>query len=183
MRPFPLKRFLGLITMALATSSGYVPSAAAATTTVPFPVSVPDCQTSTELCAVIPTEQVTTSSVLTVDFTASPSHCSDIIVHILVDGVEKFVSGPLAPGVGTGVENLGPVSSGGHTVGIQAEGVIGGCNTGVIASWGGTLDITTSTATSTNVPTLSEWVMLILVAVMVGGAFLTLRHRRATRSV
>jgi len=31
------------------------------------------------------------------------------------------------------------VSAGPHTVGVQAQGVVGGCNSGVLHSWGGTV--------------------------------------------
>ena len=40
--------------------------------------------------------------------------------------------------------DLGPVASGAHTVGVQAMGVLGGCNTGGLGLWGGELDVTTS---------------------------------------
>jgi hypothetical protein len=118
---------------------------------------------------------VQTASVLMINFIAAPTHCSDVLVLILVGGVEKFVSGPLAPGVSTGLQNLGPVPEGSYTLGVQAEGVVGGCNSGTIGSWAGTLDVTTSTVAA--VPTLSEWAQLLLLALLVGGGLLTLRRR------
>jgi hypothetical protein len=67
--------------------------------------------------------------------TADPTHCSDIIAHVRIDGRE------------VGADRLGPgestlqykVPAGEHTVGVQAEGVAGGCNRGFLASWGGTV--------------------------------------------
>jgi len=61
-------------------------------------------------------------------------------------------------------------------VGVQAEGVVGGCNTGVIDSWSGTLSVTTSTAT-TAVPTLSDWARLTLLGLLIGGGLRALRRR------
>jgi hypothetical protein len=164
---------LAAVVVALA-ATGAGPGDASADTTTSYPLGVTDCQTATELCAVIPTVIVQTSSVLMVNFTASPLHCSDIIVHILVDGAEKYVSGALAPGASTGVQNLGPVPGGTYTLGVQAQGVLGGCNSGTLASWSGTLDVTTATLA---VPTLSEWAQLLLLALLVGGGLLALRRR------
>src|SRR5262249_37635616 len=75
------------------------------------------------------------------------THCSDMVAHLLVDGVEQFASGVLAPGQGTGVHDFGPVAAGVHQVGVQAEGVLGGCNPGSLAIWSGTLSVTVSGVT------------------------------------
>jgi hypothetical protein len=116
------------------------------TTTTTYPVSESACShgTNLQLCLDIPTVSVQTGAVLAVEFIASSGHCSDIIAHVLVDGVEQYVSPALGAGVSTGVQNLGPVSAGTHTVGVQAEGVLGGCNAGLLLSWAGTLKVTTS---------------------------------------
>jgi hypothetical protein len=50
----------------------------------------------------------------------------------------------VAPGTGTGTQELGPVAAGVHAVGVQAEGVLGGCNTGALVIWAGTLALTVS---------------------------------------
>jgi hypothetical protein len=72
-----------------------------------------------------------------VEFQASPAHCSDILVQFFVDGTAVSAQiGPLGPGQGTGSVSLG-VLAGSHTVGIQATGILGGCNTGTLAAWGG----------------------------------------------
>jgi hypothetical protein len=91
---------------------------------------------------------VPTEGALQVAFVASPDHCSDIIAHLLVDGVERSRSAPLAPGASTGVLDLGPVSPGTHQVGVQAEGILGGCNTGHLAAWSGTLSVGVSGLTA-----------------------------------
>ena len=91
------------------------------------------------------TVTVATAGTLVVDFMASPTHCSDIRVRFLVDGspVTDF-SDPLNAGESTGEVDLGPVPLGTHALGVQAEGVLGGCNSGRLASWAGELDVITS---------------------------------------
>jgi hypothetical protein len=120
--------------------------AAAADLTQSFSVGVDACDNATteQLCTPASEVSVTTEGVLRVEFVAATSHCSDFIAHLLVDGVERFVSDPLAPGQGTGAQDLGPVTAGAHTVGVQGEGVLGGCNSGVTGSWAGTLSVVVS---------------------------------------
>src|SRR5262249_13161388 len=128
------------------TTSTTVPS----DTTVPsgltrsFAVGVKTCVAggTPEICTPIPTVPLPTDGVLQVQFAASTGPCANVIAPLLVDGVERFVSGALPPGESTGVHDFGPIAVGGHAVGVQAEGVVGGCNSGSIASWSGTLTLT-----------------------------------------
>jgi hypothetical protein len=53
----------------------------------------------------------------------------------------------MPPGESTGVQDFGPISAGVHALGVQAEGTEGGCNSGSIASWSGTLTLTVSGVT------------------------------------
>jgi hypothetical protein len=72
-------------------------------------------------------------------FTANSGHCSDIIANIIVDGT--WVGGIV---VGPGERDGGivvPLTAGTHTIGVQAEGLPGGCNTGRLDSWGGTVHV------------------------------------------
>jgi len=100
-------------------------------------IEVPQCQPATsQLCPQIPTARVGAIMSPTVTFTANSNHCSDIIAHVFIDGAE-FGSDLLEPGETTPefpLEGLQP-----HTVGIQAEGIPGGCNRGWVDAWGGTL--------------------------------------------
>jgi hypothetical protein len=67
--------------------------------------------------------------------TADPTHCSDIIVHVRIDGREVG-----ADRLGAGESTLQyKVPAGEHSVRVQAEGVAGGCNRGFLAAWGGTI--------------------------------------------
>lgn len=75
-----------------------------------------------------------------VEFTASGNHCSDIIAHVFVDGRE-WGSNVVEPGHSDGGYEIPIEPAGLHKFGVQAEGIAGGCNTGVLDSWGGTLHI------------------------------------------
>ncbi|MDT5003358.1 MAG: hypothetical protein QOJ24_534 [Mycobacterium sp.] len=75
-----------------------------------------------------------------VEFIANPNHCSDMIAHIIFDGRE-WGSNVVHPGGSDGGYEI-DAGSGKHTVGVQAEGIPGGCNTGYVGAWGGTLRIT-----------------------------------------
>ena len=106
-----------------------------------FPIGVERCDPPPkQLCTPIPSVAVPTGDqYLTVEFIASPNGCSDMIAHVIVDGRE-WGSDRLGPGQGTlGLAN--EVGSRTHTVGVQAEGIEGGCNTGYLSSWTGTLHI------------------------------------------
>ena len=78
-------------------------------------------------------------------------HCSDLRLHILIDNSPVFTTDwlgyqgrvPALP-LDTGLLNLGPVTSGQHTLTLSPEGRVSGCNIGVLRSWAGTLEVTTS---------------------------------------
>jgi hypothetical protein len=74
-----------------------------------------------------------------VEFTASQSHCSNMIAHIYVNGAE-WGSNTVGPGQSDGGYEV-PVNYGLNQVQVQAEGVPGGCNSGSVTSWGGVLRI------------------------------------------
>ena len=143
-RTISLLVIAGFTALALTAAAG---AAGAQEVTTAYPVAVVCVPggSDPQLCEPPFTVPVVTTGTLAADFTASPGHCSDIRVRFLVDGapVTDF-SEPLSAGESTGEIDLGPVSAGPHTVGVQALGVVGGCNTGALHSWGGTLEVTTS---------------------------------------
>jgi hypothetical protein len=106
-------------------------------------IEVPNCNVAegTELCPQIPAVSVDPETErMEVAFTANQNHCSDIIAHILVDGRE-YVSTKVGPGQRDGGHAF-RIKAGPHVVGVQAEGVKGGCNTtGTLLAWGGTLHV------------------------------------------
>jgi hypothetical protein len=121
---------------------------AAAELSKTYDVGVAECKhaTSDLLCDQVSTVDVQTEGVLRVQFTAAATHCAPVIVHLSVDGAERFVSGPLGPGESAPTQDFGPIVAGSHTLGVQAEGVIGGCNAGTTSSWGGQLAVAVSGA-------------------------------------
>ena len=88
--------------------------------------------------------EVETKSVLLVEFVPSSSGCAPIIGHLLRDGLERYKSPPLEPGQSSGLQDLGDIPAGQHVLSIQAEGAPGGCNTGGLGAWSGTVTIVLS---------------------------------------
>jgi hypothetical protein len=99
---------------------------------------------------------VETGAVLLVEFVPSAGGCAPLIGHLLLDGLERFKSPPLDPGQSSGLQDLGDVVAGQHVVGVQAEGVPEGCNTGKLGAWSGTVTIVlSSTLFSSPAPSFS----------------------------
>jgi hypothetical protein len=99
-----------------------------------------------ELSTGIYSIQATTTGALRVNYVAPQTHCSSLRMHFLLDGRERTVSGEIGPGQRTGFVDLGPVSPGSHVVGLQAEGIPGGCNSGKIVAWEGSAEVWTALA-------------------------------------
>jgi hypothetical protein len=155
---------------------------AQAQSTTSYPVSG-TCTGAGQLCNSIPSVGVSTTGLLQAQFTLSAAACSNVRIHWLVDGTEVAVSGFVGPTATTTVSNLGPVTSGTHTVGLQAEGQVGGCNAGTLAAWAGTAQITTQTTIAATgpiaTPTLGEWGLGALGIMLAMAAALGLRGRRS----
>jgi hypothetical protein len=106
-----------------------------------------NCSSTGQLCTPAYSTPVTAPQAanLQVQFTVSAVHCSPIRVTFTVDGVSRattpFIAPPLSV-ASTGAVDLGPVSAGPHTLTVQAEGQVAGCNFGRLESWGGPLVIT-----------------------------------------
>jgi hypothetical protein len=89
----------------------------------------------------------TVSGAIYATFTAASDHCSSILVEFIIAGVplRQGLMGPLAPGQSVGPVLLdpikGPLAPGTYTISAIAAGVVGGCNTGVLVDWGGTLHV------------------------------------------
>jgi hypothetical protein len=131
--------------------------------------------------AAVATINITTGGVLQAQYISSGAGaCSSIRIHWLVDGTEVAVTGFVAPAGSSGFSNLGPVSAGPHVLGLQAEGQVGGCNTGTLGSWDGTAQATTSSLAPVSAPTLSELGLVLLMILVALGAAFTLRSRRTT---
>jgi hypothetical protein len=97
------------------------------------------CESSGQLCqppASLIAGLIATSDV-EVTVTASPGHCSDVRFYVLVDGKPGPVTGFLAPGQSATFRVPIPVSRypNPHDLSIQAEGRVGGCNSGNLVAW------------------------------------------------
>jgi hypothetical protein len=105
-------------------------------------VGVANCtQPAGQLCPAIPVVTIRNNRpFVKVEFTANRDHCSDMIARIFVDGKESG-SNVVGPGQSSGSHVIPLRTEGQHSIGVQAEGITGGCNTGRLASWGGNLHI------------------------------------------
>jgi hypothetical protein len=72
-------------------------------------------------------------------FTANANHCSDILVRFNVDNYPQ--SDWLRASPGQTVTSPSFNRSGDHVLSVTAKGIEGGCNTGVLNAWGGTVRI------------------------------------------
>ncbi len=79
---------------------------------------------------------------LVVQFTTSSGHCSDARFRISVDGGIERISPFVRRSASTPAYTFA-VRAGQHRVQVRAEGRTGGCNTGYVTQWAGTLKITT----------------------------------------
>jgi len=128
------------------------------------------CTSTGQLCDPAFTTDVTTDSILQVQYFVSPNHCSSVRVHIFLDNTQVHTTDFLgwlgAPSpfdtleLDSGIIDLGPVSPGMHTVGIQAEGQQGGCNSGELIRWEGSMRVFTEeiqeTPDKTTIPVVGE---------------------------
>ena len=134
--------------LALVLTLGFGNTAFAETVETDIPVIVA-CTSVGQLCEPAFSAMVETQSELKVKYTVSPGHCSSIRVHVFLDGdlqtTSDFLGWTGAPppfdtlALMTDVIDLGPVSPGMHEVALQGEGQVGGCNSGQLGGWGGTL--------------------------------------------
>ena len=78
----------------------------------------------------------TLSPEVNVEFTAGAAGCSTIVPIITIDGLVMPPSPAVGPGQSTGGQDF-HVGIGRHTIGVDAVGQTGGCNTGKLASYQG----------------------------------------------
>lgn len=66
---------------------------------------------------------------------APRTHCSEVRYIVNSGSSKKSATRFLQPGQ-TGFLNLGVLATGTQTINIKAEGRVGGCNVGILESWG-----------------------------------------------
>jgi hypothetical protein len=105
-------------------------------------IEVPQCQPATsQVCPQSPEVRFTAgqNDRIQAQFTANANHCSDILVRFNVDNYPQ--SDWLRASPGQTVTSPSFNRSGDHVLSVTAQGVDGGCNTGVLNAWGGTVRI------------------------------------------
>ena len=99
------------------------------------------CTGASQLCGDPAVWQFTTlSPEVNVEFTAGAGGCSSITPVITIDGLVMPAQPAVGPGQSTGGQDF-HVGIGRHTIGLDAVGVAGGCNTGKLSSYQGHLHI------------------------------------------
>jgi hypothetical protein len=87
----------------------------------------------------------------------------------------------LAPGASTGTVDLGQIS-GQHTLGLQGEGEVGGCNSGTLGNWGGSATVTVGVSVPGGSPAAVPGPgMVATTLAFLLGAFAFFLRRRARR--
>ncbi|SPM31830.1 hypothetical protein [Mycobacterium terramassiliense] len=77
-----------------------------------------------------------------ITFTGDPHACAPGEVHIFVDGAEEGHS-QVQPGQPAHFFRVPHGPGNNHTVDVQMDGVLGGCNKGAMSGWSGTLEVQT----------------------------------------
>src|SRR5579862_5804959 len=101
------------------------------------------CTGSGQLCTPFYTTVVNApqAGAMTLTYTAPLNACAVWRVHIYVDSMMLGTTGFLQPPALSSGPIFNNVTAGSHTIGLQAEGETGGCDTGTLSSWSGTLAI------------------------------------------
>ena len=172
----PVRLLLGTLAL-FAAFIACVPAYGQLVTTTYGPFTV-NCAPVGQLCDNTFSQSVTTTSNLRVEYFASAGHCSPVLAHILVDGVERAATAFLSPGQASGVFDVGPVTAGSHVVALRGEGTVGGCNGGNLLNWGGTLAITADAQPVAAVPAVSPSMLLLLAAALLLAARSVLTRRQ-----
>ncbi len=119
-----------------------------------FPMSI-TCTSTGQTCTPVFSTPVTVTQAgpLAITVTAAATHCSNVSYIIALDANVVTTTPFLTPGQSSGPIVSAPVSSGQHIITVQGIGIAGGCNSGTLGSWSGTLVVsqTTNTPTGANV--------------------------------
>lgn len=130
----------GVVEVVPSKLSGGGSSFVASTQAQSFGMSV-NCTSSGQVCLPDYSASLTVShsGPLTIMITAATSHCSNVRNVVSLDGSTVAKTPFLGPGGTSGPFSTASVSAGTHTIAVQGIGEVGGCNSGSLISWGGTL--------------------------------------------
>jgi hypothetical protein len=105
------------------------------------------CTSTGQTCVPVFSTPVTVTpaglSQFTITVTAASTQCSNVSYIVSVDGAVVTTTPFLTPGQNSGSIESAAVTTGTHTITVQAIGTLGGCNFGRLISWGGTLVVVT----------------------------------------
>lgn len=102
-------------------------------------LDVPDCKSTGQVCGVVPKVFVTAVEAVSAMYIAGGG-CSDAIAHIIIGGREVGAS-RVAPYQSTPLYSARFDSPGRRSVAVQLEGLPGGCNSGTLSAWQGTVRV------------------------------------------
>ena len=115
---------------------------ASALMTQTFPVGA-SCSAQGQLCApVTPIVSLSSVSPLMVTYTSGPASCADLSLLLFIDGQLVGSTAYTPPDATSSITVPWPADGQAHVLGYEGEGRTGGCNHGVVYSWGGTLTVT-----------------------------------------
>src|SRR5580658_5731573 len=99
------------------------------------------CTSSGEMCSPAYSITVTlpVASLVTVGFTGASTLCSNVQLYISVDGVLQAISPFFGANQIIGPVSLGTLGAVTHSLELEGVGEVGGCNSGTLGGWGGTL--------------------------------------------
>ena len=106
-----------------------------------IPIPFQWCSNPGQLCDAIFHTTITTGPTLQMQYLAPPAHCSDGRVYLTLDGMVVGITNFVSGGQATLVDDFGTVTPGPHTVTVQFEGRVSGCNTIGPGAWFGTLRV------------------------------------------
>ena len=106
---------------------------------------VVNCTSSGQRCS--PKKKLTftlgrNGTLTSIKYTAAATHCSSALLRVFRKGRQIAKTGRLEPGETSErlVTHIG-LAKGETTLRFQAQGFVGGCNTGYVGSWGGKITV------------------------------------------
>ena len=140
--------FLLVCLLAVSALSAMSATARTRTKTLTFTTGqfVVNCTSSGQRCS--PKKKLTFTlgrkgTLTSIKYTAAATHCSSLLLRVFRKGRQIAKTGRLEPGETSErlVTHIG-LTKGVTTLRFQAQGFVGGCNTGYVGSWGGKITVT-----------------------------------------
>jgi hypothetical protein len=110
---------------------------------IPFQHCSGGVNAGTQLCDAVFSTSIVTGGRLQAQYVAPRAHCSDGRAHITLDGTVTKITDFVSGGQATQIQDFGTVQPGSHTLSVQFEGRVSGCNVGAPGAWFGTLRVMT----------------------------------------